>query len=115
MPPDPVLALLAFLGLLLYALLGGVVGTMTVRLFDSDVKRGSYGYIRGLADQGGDPDAWIGFWFAAVLWPLVIGVGIPLLIGGVGAVAVLCGPVWIMHRVGRYVAAAQIKETTDAT
>lgn len=104
MPPDPILGLLSFVGLLVYGAVGGVVGTMTVRLFEgAPTNRGTYTLMRGLAGvQGGDTDGLIGFGFAAALWPIVVALAI--------VASVCAGPVLVAHRVGRYIAAAQIKD-----
>lgn len=108
MPPDPILALLSFAGLMVYGVIGGVVGIATVRLFDPKVgSERNCSYIRGIAGEPGmDTDAWIGFTFAAALWPAVIALGIAG--GAIAGVAIL--PIWSCRRVGKYLARAQIKE-----
>src|ERR1017187_6030288 len=111
MPPDPILALLSFVGLCGYAVLGGVFGTLFVRLCSKEKyleaiksrqytgKIGDYYHSSTYASEG-----WAIFVVGAVLWPAMV----PL---GVCAVA-LYGPIWLSTRIGSYVAKAQL-ETGD--
>ena len=111
--PDPVLALASFVGLLTYAVVGGVVGTATIRFWDRMGWGYSSGdYLKGIAGTpGGDDDAWLGFGFAAALWPAILAV--TAVAGSVFAVGF--GPFWITRRVGRYAAIALIERKANAT
>ena len=112
MPPDPILALLSLVGLFVYGGVGAIVGTLTLRVFDGwDGNTGNSSYLRGIAKKGGDEDGWVGFGFASTLWPVVLSIGIVV----AACMAVAIGPVWCSVRIGTYVAAAQIKESSDAS
>lgn len=101
--PDPILGLLSFVGLAVYSVIGGVVGTAVIHVCGDCGYRGRDAYMKGLAGRnGGDADAWIGFGFAAALWPVAVALG--------AICGVFAGPVWVAHKVGRYVAVAQLKE-----
>lgn len=105
MPPDAVLALLCLIGLIPYAAIGGVVGALAMRLLDLDVKKSTaYGYVRGLAGDinHGNNDAWIGFFFMALVWPAVL--------TAIAACGVLFIPGWIAVKVATYLSKAQIKK-----
>ena len=100
--PDPVIAIAAFVGLCMYAVVGGIVGTMTVKLFEKVIEVGDVSYLAGKSSTYGDC-SWTGFGFAAVLWPAVLVLEL--------ATGLLAGPTFLAYRVGRYVASAQLKES----
>ena len=102
--PDPILALVSFVGLFVYAVVGGAIGTLAVRAVDSiGLGYNSGNYLKGIAKKrGGDDDAWLGLFFAALLWPAVAA----LAVAGI----TLAGPIWLSGKVASYTAAAQIKE-----
>ena len=107
MPPDPILGLLCFVGLAVYSVIGGAVGTFAVNTLGEIGYRGRENYMKALAgtnDRAHDDQVgvWIGFGFAAILWPAVVAVTI--------VSCIFAGPVWLAHKVGRYTAAAQLKQ-----
>lgn len=81
MPPDPVLGLLSFLGLTLYAIIGAAVGTLTIKA----IKPSSY-------------DIKPVFGLSAGLWPIWI----PTVMAGGVIGAIVIGPLWCCVRVGKY-------------
>jgi len=90
--PIPVLALLSFVGLVVYGMVGAVVGAVTVRAL------GGKPDMRQLADDlFNSPDFGV-FGWAATLWPAWLAM---VAIGGLFAV-----PVWCAGKVGSYVAGA---------
>ena len=104
MPPDPILGLLCFVGLLLYGAIGGVLGTVAVRFLgdsERDLKSRN-SYTRGIAGKGGDEDGWIGFGFVAALWPAALGLalGLAIIVGVLFVVFAL--PVIITRQIGIY-------------
>ncbi len=131
--PDPILGLVCLVGLFAYSAVGAVVGALTVRVFDSDLKIDRGGYVRGIAgwkgmrtatermyggeyqrEFYGDNDGWIYFTIAAVFWPAVLAGGIAVAVSAASLFATLVGPVFVAKKIGRYLALAQIKDGTDA-
>lgn len=115
--PDPVLALVSLVGLGMYAVVSGIMASAVVRLWDEafgDPPSDSTAYasaVRSLAGKYSNCDGWVGFWLVAAFWPIVV----PAIIAALAVIAIFAGPVWLTHRVGKYIAAAQIKEASDAT
>lgn len=97
MPPDPILALLSLVGLGFYAVAGGAVAALTVRLFDTPGRK----YTRDLL-HGGVTGAAPGAVFAALFWPAWVGCLIVVALGW--------GPGWLAFRTCKYIAAATLKE-----
>lgn len=69
--PDPVLALLAIPALLLYFVVGSLVGVIAVRVMGSRDNRMHTLATRDFVDNKGLKDTWVGFGAATLLWPLV--------------------------------------------
>ena len=118
--PWPILTLMSFVGLMTYAAIGAVIGTLTVRVFDQSdninrqanlYSNGSRSPIRGLAGKSdGNEEGWSWFWLATALWPA----GLCLVIAGAAIGAVVIGPVWLAYKIGTYGANAMIKEEVGA-
>lgn len=111
--PDPMLALVSFVGLLGYSVVGGLVGAASVRLLGekepgySGRGYGTYRHLRAIAGlPHADSEGWVGFARAAVFWPVAV--------AGAAVVGVGYGPYWITRHVGRYAAVAMLKESNDA-
>lgn len=108
MPPDPILAVLAFAALILYCAIGAVVATFAVRFWEYmgwGYGGENHGYMRGIAGQpGGYEDGWIGMGIATILWPAIVAIAF---VFSVMAIVALC-PVIVVKYVGRYVAKAQL-------
>jgi hypothetical protein len=94
MPPDPILALLAFVGLFAYLGVGAVFGVAYARWFDGK------GALSKIADG---TDIAVFGWIAA-LWPGAIALTI---VGGSIFFAAY-GPIWFCGKVGKYIANSQI-------
>lgn len=99
MPPDPILALLCLAGLLLYAIIGGIVTAVVLRVAPGD------DYYDALAGKRGYL-YWSEIWATVValtlFWPVVVALAIPA--------ALLVGPLLLAMRVTKYVAKSEILE-----
>ena len=101
MPPDPILALLSFAGLLVYGAIGGVVGASVLRL--TSPKR-YFAYLGGDRHYDYPGEVWAAFISSALLWPGIVAAAIP--------VVVLALPFLVAKTVGGYVAKAQLERAS---
>lgn len=105
MPPIPVLVVLAFVGLVLYMLVGAVVAVAAYRIYAPD------GEMERLADG----KEWGPFsWFVG-LWPFVLGAGLVIGLGVSLYFVLLWFPIRLCKNVGLYLARSQVKEIPNAT
>lgn len=101
MPPDPILGLLAFVGLCVYSVIGGAVGATALRIISPKVY---HKHLAGVKKYGYSGEVHLTFWPFVILWPAAVALLAPA--------AILMGPAWISRKVGVWTAKAQIKEAT---
>lgn len=105
MPPDPILALLCFIGLTIYMMIGVTIGTVSCRAF---------GYHKGekawYDSNGSETFCEAPITFSALLWPAWLGI----VAAGASIFAVFAGPVWLCGRVHDYVAAIETDKKAEA-
>jgi hypothetical protein len=90
MPPPPVLALLSFIGFLVYVVIGAAVTAPIVRKVSDDY------HVAGYIESGADGKIAPGYFFAVMGWPLVL--------AAVVLVCVIAVPLFLGGKVSRYVA-----------
>ena len=106
MPPDPVLAVIAMVGFMVYLAIGSVVAATAIkRLGDSDhtnalAKRKFSGQLGDYRSSHYAGNVWALFFLLSVMWPVVVGA---TLIAGLGF-CLFYGPVWLTIHTGSYVA-----------
>lgn len=90
MPPDPVLALLAFAGLILYVVVGAVVAPLIIRpMMDRH-------QVSDFVHNGGNGNNAAPYVLAVMFWPFVVAAGM--------VVCFFAVPFWVGGKVSRYVA-----------
>lgn len=128
MPPDPILGLLAFVGVLTYVMVGVIVGVLTVRIVGENPERmkklsnwDTKQYPREPGQEAGAMSpVWAVVWLTA-LWPAWLGllVAAGSVVAG-GAVVYGVGwvlgwsPVWLIKHIGAYIAAMEIVQPKEA-
>src|ERR1039458_1846535 len=101
MPPDPILALLCFVGLFVYAVIGGVVGAFGLRVLSPSTY---HAYLAGRRSYSYTGEVWASLAAIAFFWPLVVTLSLPVLL--------LLGPWMITKRVAMYTSKSQLVEST---
>jgi nitrate reductase NapE component len=106
--PVPVIVLLAIVGVFVYGVLGAVVATLWLKLWDH-LDPAGYGNgtrmerMAGVREERG---VWIDFGFLCVTWPAL---AVTATAGSLGFL-LLWGPIWVTRRVATYVAKASVKK-----
>lgn len=127
MPPDPVIALIAFVGLILYAVVGSLTAVGWMRLIAGKeiTRQNDFYHLHHREPRfNGDNSAkmaesraWNHFAALAIFWPFTLAGGLAGALAAVGVCAALapivlvCAvPILIGKQIGKYVAQTQLKE-----